>query len=177
MADLIHFVPVKFLLPGWPSNVLGVPAQIDSIGLPEFETTALGSELLVAKGTLQILESIEFDLPLITGLSLAWLSTGDYTEFQFEFGYFGDRFDVTLSNLSVALRVSTELFERMEKLDGNYVEAPPDPVTGEPPPIEIAINGAEVSFNSDGEFAFTFADGAPALTIQPFMIGDTGIII
>jgi len=177
MADLNRFVPIRFLLPGWPSTILAVPPQFDSIGLPEFETTALGPNLLHINGTLQILETIEFDLPLIPGLFLALLNAGDYTEFQFEFAYSGDFFNVKFINLSASLRLQTELFKRMEDTGNGFVEAPPDPVTGEPQPVEILIEGADLSVNSDGEFTFTFAEGAPALTIQPFMIGDTGVII
>ena len=81
MSDLTRFVPVRFLLPGCPSSILGVPPQLDSIGVPDFEATALGEDLLEANGTLQILETIEFDLPLIPGVSLALLDAGGWTEF------------------------------------------------------------------------------------------------
>ncbi|MES2732251.1 MAG: hypothetical protein V4714_10895 [Bacteroidota bacterium] len=175
MAELTYFVPIRLLLPGWPSNFLGVPPQLDSIGLPDFETTGLGPSLLVVNGTIQILETIEFELPLIPGLSLALLSAGDYTEFAFKLGYYGDRFDLTLSNLSVAIRVSSALFKRMEATAGGYVEAPPDPITGQPLPIEVAIEGTEIALTSEGQF--TFAPGTSALTIQPFMVGESGIIV
>ncbi|MCF6154504.1 MAG: hypothetical protein E3K36_04465 [Candidatus Brocadia sp.] len=177
MSDLTQFVPIRLILSGWPTNILAIPPQIDQIGLADFEATSSGHSSLVASGTLQILVDIEADLPLIPGLSLAVLNNGDFTEFGFEIEYLGDWFAVALQSLSAALRFQTGLLKRMEATADGFVEAPPDPETEEPQPVEILMEGADLSVNSDGDFAFTFAEGAPALAIQPFMIGDTGVII
>ena len=65
----------------------------------------------------------------------------------------------------------------MEADGDSFVEAPSDPLTGAPPPVEITLEGVDVSVNSNGEFKFTFADTAPAMTIPPFMVGESGIVI
>lgn len=177
MSDLNKFVPIRFIVPGWPTNILAIPPQIDLIGLSNFESSAVGPTTLIASGTIQILVDIEADLPLIPGLSIAVLNNGDFTEFGFEIEFSGDWFSVALKSLSAGIRFQTDLLKRMEATADGFVEAQPDPETGEPQLIEILVESADLSVNSDGEFSFTFAEGAPALTIQPFMIGDTGVII
>ena len=177
MSDLYKFVPIRFIIPGWPTNILAIPSQIDLIGLSNFESSAVGSTTLVASGTLQIVKDIESDLPLVPGLSVVLLNNGDFTEVDFEIEFLSDWFCVTLKSLSAGIRLQTDLLKRMEATADGFVEAPPDPDTGEPQPVELLIEGADLAVNSEGQFTFTFADGAPALTIQPFMIADTGVIV
>lgn len=177
MSDLNLFVPIRLVMPGWPTSILAIPLQIDLIGLSNFETSSAGPTTFVATGTLQILRDIEADLPLIPGLSLVAFNNGDFTELDFEIEFVADWFSVALKSLSAGLRFQTDLLKRMEATADGFVEAPPDPETGQPQPVEVLIDGADVTANSNGEFAFTFAAGAPALTIQPCMIGETGIII
>jgi len=177
MADLNQFVALRLVLPGWPTNILTIPPQIDCVGLADFEATSSGSSSLMATGTLQIIDDITMDLPLIPGLSLALFNNSDFTEFDFELEYLTDSFSVSLKSLSVSLRIQTDLLKRMEKVGDGFVEVPADPLTGEPQPVEIMLEGADLSVNSNGEFTFIAADETLALTLLPFMIAESGVIV
>src|SRR4249919_3632790 len=96
MSELSKFLPLRLILPGWPTSIMAIPPQIDQIGLAEFKATSISYSSLIASGTLQILQEIVIDLPLIPGLSLAMLNKGDFTEFGFDLEYFGYRFNVVL---------------------------------------------------------------------------------
>jgi hypothetical protein len=175
--SLNDFFPVKFYLPGWPTDIIGYPEQLDSVGIYNLSMPILSADALLASGTVQILQDITFDLPLISGLSVALLSHGDITEFGFEVELHEGVFSLSLFALSAAIRFESGLLKRMKPVAGGFVEESPDPITGEPQPIEISIEGADLSFNSAGEFTFSFAGGAPVFSIQPFMIGDSGIVV
>jgi hypothetical protein len=177
MADLTQFVAIRLVLPGWPTSVIGIPPMIDSIGLAGFETTSSGTSSFSANGTVQIIEEIAMDLPLIPGLSFVLLNHSGFTEISFEIDYLPDYFSVALTSISAGIRFQTGLLKRMEAVGDSFVEASPDPVTGEPQPVEISMEGASIAVNSNGEFTFTFADEFTALTIQPFMIGNSGVVV
>ena len=171
------FFPIKFYLPGWPTDIIGYPEQLDSVGIYNLDMPILSAGQVLASGTIQILGDITFDVPLIPGLSVALLNQGDITEFSFEVELREEEFSLSLFALSAAIRFESSLLKRMKPIAGGFEEESPDPVTGEPQPIEVSIEGADLSFNSNGEFTFSFADGAPAFSIQPFMIGDSGIVV
>ena len=177
MAELNQFVALRLVLPGWPTHLISIPPQIDHIGLAEFETTSSGTSSLNASGTLLIIDEIIFDIALIPGISVALLNNGEYTEINFEFEFENEWFTGTLKTLSATLRIQSDLLKRMEKSGADYIEAPPNLETGEPQPVEITLEGPDVSLNSYGEFTITFPEGPPELTIQPFMIGNSGIVV
>lgn len=177
MAQLTDFVAIRLILPGWPTGILAIPPLIDNIGLARLETTTSGFDAISANGTLQIINEISMDMPLIPGLSLALLNESNFTEIEFDIEYFSDYFGLTLLSLSAALRVDSKLLKRMENVNGTFIEVPPDPLTGDTLPVEIQVDGASLSINSNADFSFTFSESAPALTILPFMIGDSGVIV
>ena len=177
MAFPEKFVPIKFYLPGWPTDLISYPEDLDLVGARDLLVPIATSEHVFASGVLQLLGEIEADLPLIPGLSIAIVSAGDITEIPLEFRLENGDFELSLVDLSAELRFQTGLLKRMEAIPGGFQEAPPDPLSGEPQPIEISIDGTDLTFNSKGEFSFISSAGAPALTIQPFMIGDTGVVV
>ena len=111
-------------------------------------------------------------MPLIPGLSVALLNQGDITEFSFEVELREEEFSLSLFALSAAIRFESSLLKRMKPVAGGFEEESPDPVTGEPQPIEVSIEGADLSFNSNGEFTFSFADGASS--VQHSAVHDRG---
>jgi hypothetical protein len=177
MAELTDFVALRLVLPGWPTNIVSIPPLIDYVGLAELDVSSSGISSLHATGTIQIIDEISMDLPLIPGCALVLFNNGEFTEFEFEIEYVEDWFSVSLLSLSVGIRFQSSLLKRMEKVGNIYVEVPDDPITGEPAPVEVAMDGIDISVNANGEVAFTFQDGAPALTMLPFMIGDSGVIV
>jgi len=171
------FSPIKFYLTGWPTDIIAYPDQLDFVEVGNVLVLDYSIDLTRVSGAIRIRKEISFDLPLIPGLSVALLNSGDYTEFGFDFELRNIDFELSLAALSAALRFESSLLKRMRLVVNSFEEEPPDPVTGARQPIEVSMDGADLSFNSKGEFTFTFTAGAPALTIQPFMIGDTGAIV
>ena len=177
MSDLNKFVPIRLILPGWPTSLVSIPNEIDQIGLAEFDVTSSGASNVAGGGVVQILTEIEFDLPLIPGLSLAFFNNGDFTEIEFDIEFSLTWLALTLPSISAALRIQSDILKRQVQVGDKFEDAPADPITGEPLPVEIVIEDAGVTFNSNGEFGFTFEEGAPTLTIPPFMVGDSGVIV
>jgi hypothetical protein len=177
MSTLSDFVPLRLVLPGWPTSLIALPELIDQIGLADFTPATLGESSISGSGTLQILTEIEAHLPAIPGLSLALLNSGDLSEISFDIAYEDEGFALNLYALSAALRFQTDLLKRMEADGAGFVEAPPDPETGLPQPVEIVLSAADLNVLSGGDFTVSFAEGAPTLTVSPFMIGDTGVIV
>lgn len=169
MADVISFQPIRKVLSFWPEDVFALPAAVDSIGLSDV-TVEFSSGLSVScTGTIIILAEIEFALPLIPGLSVAFMSSDGLTQIPFSFASCGSEFEVGISELSAELRIESSLLKCVEGSAGNWEE-----IEG---PVTIAISGAELTVNDSGEIAFTFDSSAPELSISPFMIGNTGVVI
>ncbi len=174
-----NFVPAKFYLPGWPTDIIAYSDALDLVGLRDFYAPTLQPNNVFAKGIVQILGEIAFDLPLLPGLSIVILPGDDpnLTEIPFSFLFEAGRFDLNLTGLGAALRIQSNLLQRVERVDGSY-EPLLDPQTQMPVPLDITLTGGNLLFNSDGEFAFTVADGsAPTFAIESFMIGDTGLVL
>ena len=144
------FFPIKFYLPGWPTDIIGYPEQLDSVGIYNLDMPILSAGQVLASGTIQILRDITFDVPLIPGLSVALLNQGDITEFSFKVELREEEFSLSLFALSAAIAFKFSLLKRMKPVAGGFEEESPDPVTGEPQPIEVSIEGADLSFNSNG---------------------------
>jgi hypothetical protein len=173
-----NFIPVKFFLPGWPTDIIGYPAALDLVGVRDFEVPALYPDYVDASGTLQLLGEIAADLPLIPGLSIVLmedLNGGGLTEIPFSFQLVKGVFELDLSPLSAALRVQSSLLKRVELSADGYVPVI-DPVTQEPIPLDVGMQSGSLLVNSAGEFTFSLDTGIPVMTIDPFMIGDTGIV-
>src|SRR6187402_2554010 len=137
MAELTDFVALRLVLPGWPTNIISIPPLIDYVGLAELEVSSSGISSFHATGTIQIIDEISMDLPLIPGCSLVFFNNGEFTEFGFEIEYVEDWFSVSLLSLSVGICFQSSLLKRMEKVGNIYVEVPNDPITGEPAPVEV----------------------------------------
>ena len=155
MASISDFTPIKYYLTGWPIDIIDYPSQLDAVGVDHINFGIFDASRTVADGTILILKEISFDLPGIPGLSIALMSTDDITEIGFEFDLSIDSFYLTLNGLSIAIRFNTELLIRMEETSDGFKEAPPDPISGLPQPIEILIENVGLTFNSKGEFTFS----------------------
>jgi len=143
------FFPFKFYLPGWPTDIIGYPEQLDSVGIYNLNMPILGTGQVLAGGTILILEEIIFDVPLIPGLSVALLNHSDITEFNFEIELSEEGFNLSLFALFSAIRFESGLLKWMRAVAGGFEEESPDPVTGEPQPIEVSIEGVDLSFSGN----------------------------
>ena len=154
MATIYDFVSVKFYLPGWPVNIRGYPEQLDAVGVSNLTSYSNTLTQANASGSIMILTEIVFDLPLIQGLSISLLNHDGITEFEFTLDMHNGRVDLILFELTAAFRIQTDLLKRMEPTSNGFIEAPPDPITGEPLPVEVILDGVDLMFNADGEFSF-----------------------
>ncbi|HVK94973.1 MAG TPA: hypothetical protein VM571_09630 [Noviherbaspirillum sp.] len=176
MADITDFIPLEFALPAWPDDILPTLSVTSSIGLANVELSDISGTYFSATGQVLILEEIVFSIGPIPGLSIALLHAADLTTFGFAFTYLDGDFRLSLTDLSAALIIETNLLKRVENQGGEWVQLT-DSVTGEPEPVEISLGGAALSVDQAGQFSFTFESGAPELEITPFMIGDTGVVV
>lgn len=170
-----EFVPIKFYLPGWPADIIEYPEKLGEVGARDIEVATFSAEEIVTSGVIQILDEIEAPLPLIPGLSVVLLSADDLTEIPFEFELLDGVFTLSLTSLGGALRVRSSLLQRVE-LNGNDYIPLLDAASGDPLPVDVIMESGDLTVNSAGEFTFAVASGAPSLSIEPFMIGSTGIV-
>ena len=175
MTATYNFVPIKYFLPGWPIDIIGYPEQLDAVGISEITVSSLTLSNVYSDGVIKILSDLDFDLPLIPGLSIKIYSDGQAIEVSYHIEVNYEYFYLSLSGISASINIQSALLKRMEPTSDGFIEAPPDPVTGEPQPVEVILEDIDLTFNSDGEFSFP--PGPPELTIQPFMIGNSGIVV
>jgi hypothetical protein len=82
---------------------------------------------------------------------------------------------LTLDDISLVLRFPTDWFKPMQATGGTFVEKrAPD---GSPLPYEISLTGIALSLDLGHNVEVAAAPGAPDLFADPFMIGDTGIVV
>ena len=122
------FFPIKFYLPGWPTDIIGYPEQLDSVGIYNLDMPILSAGQVLASGTIQILGDITFDVPLIPGLSVALLNQGDITEFSFKVELREEEFSLSLFALSAAIRFESSLLKRMNLSPGVSKKSLPIPL-------------------------------------------------
>jgi hypothetical protein len=168
----------------WPQDLLPLPNLdvLDSVWIaPSTLTSDEQQEKLTFETTLLFEQALRVDLGFVVGLSLILGEVDLFTPVHLRMTLSDvidpdpETYAIEIGPLPVTLFMAGDLFKRMEDTPDGFVEAPPDPDTGEPQPMEVLIGGAEFSVNSNSEF--TFAVGSSDLVIQPFMIGHTGVII
>ncbi len=131
MGTIQDFIPARFTLSSWPSDIVAMPSAFDSIGIANLGFSNFTGAYFVATGSLQWLKEIAFDLPLIPGVSVALLSSGGITEVDFECTYSFGEFSVCLTDLSASLRIESTLLKKVELSGDEWVVAV-DGTTGGP---------------------------------------------
>lgn len=183
----IYFVTLRTQIAAfWPQDILPLPNLdlLDKIWLaPSMFVEDEQTENLVFETTVIFEEALSADFGFVAGLSLI-LGTADLATPVPLSVTISDILDpdpepylIEIGPVPITLLVATDLLKRMEATAGGFTEAPPDSVTGEPQPVEIVLGGPVCTFSSNGEFTFALDAGAPGVTISPFMIGDSGVVI
>jgi hypothetical protein len=157
------FAPLSQVLPYWPTDVFGLPEFLDEIGVQNFELE-LGEVSLSMSGTLLWLSEISFDIPGLEGTSVALLSDHDFTAIPFQLDLIPS-FLLTLTNLSVSFRFSSDLLRSVRQEDGKWVENRDS--TGQLKPAELRFDGIGLSADLDGDLNLLMPAGAPVGHLTP----------
>jgi len=182
----IYFVTLRTQIAAyWPQDILPLPSldALDKVWIaPSMFTDDEQNEKLIYETTLLFEQALGVDFGFVAGLSMI-LGTADLTTPIPLSVTISDILDpdpepfvIEVGPVPITLLVAIDLLKRMEVAADGFVESPPDPVTGEPQPVEIILGGPRCTFASNGQIDFAL-DEAAAVAISPFMIGDSGVVV
>ena len=172
MTEPFGFVSLSLALPYWPGDLVGEPAYLDEVGVRDFEideTTGLD-----VTGTLLWLRELAFDLSLVDGLALAFLSSNGGTAVPFELDIEPEP-ELRLPSLPIALRFKGDLLRPVKLQDGIWV--PDMDAAGRRKQAEIRFGGVGLSIDGEGEVELIMPAGAPVIGLAPVEIGQTGLVL
>ena len=166
------FAPLSRILPYWPKELFGDPGGLlDEIGVTDFSIVS-DDNILEFAGTAAWLDEIEFTLPALDAVSIAFLSTGGFTQAQFQVQV-EPSFQLTLVDLKAALRLKAVFLRPVQKdSGGNWV--PRVDQQGQPVPAEITISGVSLVVSAEGDVTTT---GTLAVALPALEFGDSGIVL
>src|SRR5262245_66394010 len=116
--ERLGFAPLSQVLPFWPSDILGQPEFLDEIGVRDFDVQE-GDNLLIASGHLLWFREIAFDLPLLSGFSLALLNESGFTVVPFQIDVL-PQVRLRIPEITITLRVETDLLRRVERVEEKW---------------------------------------------------------
>jgi hypothetical protein len=167
------FVPLSRSLPFWPGDLLGQPELLEEIGVRDFHIQE-DVNLLRMSGTLLWFREIAFELPLLSGFSVALLNENGHTAVPFEIDV-RPEFAIRFPSLRMSLRLQTEFLRSVRQERGRWI--PVHDVHGNPRPPELRFDGVGVGFDLHGNIEILMPAGAPQIGFGPVKIGDTGIVL
>jgi hypothetical protein len=166
------FAPLSYTLPYWPEHLFGHPDFLDRVGISEFKIASAPGSLSMS-GKLALLDPIETRLPALDGVTVAFFpdASGMIADIPLTVDL-APQFAVSLDDLEVELRVQSDLLQAVKLQGADWV-----PLTGaqnQPKPVAVNVSGASVKVSADGDIDFI---GTPTITMTPFAIGDSGIVV
>lgn len=170
---MFSFAPLSRTLSPWPSQLLGSPGGLlDEIGVTEFRMELDDPATLAFSGTLAWLEEIELKVPGLDAVSVALLSTQGFTQVPFNL-ILAPEFRLAFPDLTATLRIRSPLLRRVKLQGAEWIV---DTGVGtDPAPVEIELQNVGVAVTSDGDISLS--TGQAALSLSPFEIGSTGLIV
>ncbi|MEN3370988.1 MAG: hypothetical protein V7609_3131 [Verrucomicrobiota bacterium] len=169
---MFAFAPITQTLPKLVTKFVKNVKLLDEIGYTDFDVVSDDVGTLETNGKIAWLREIEFDLPGLDFASVALLSGNGMTEVAFSHRRRPD-FEFRLFNLDAALRLKTDLLQRVrQNNDGKWI--PELDAKGAPKPAEIVVSGAEVVMTADSDISII---GAPTMTLPAVALGETGIVL
>ena len=160
------WVPVPRFVPSWPSGVLTAP-PLDDVGVVAFTNSSTDGALTVSC-TLAFAADLAFGLPGVDGVELLLLSDGEDTRVTAE-AVISTDLTVSLSDLKASVRFPGGFLTPVMRADPS---SPWQPIVGAELVATFDVGVATV----DGGGRITL-EPEPALSLDPFMVGDTGIVI
>lgn len=165
------FAPLSRTLPHWPAQLFGDSGGLlDDIGVTEFAVQHDDTSFAIS-GKLGWLRELDFKAPGFDALSISILSGGEFTEMAFSIAVLPS-LALTIPSLNAALRLRSPFLRPMKPQSGKWV--PDNDTNGDPNPLEIELSGVSAAVTAEGDISVV---GAPSLSLTPFEIGTTGIII
>jgi len=177
-----EFIPLSYVIRDWPDDIIAMPAVLDDVGVSSLTVSTQSDSQFVVQGNLLVDQVVAFEVAFIPGLSIALLYNGTLTEFEFALAYVRGRFYLDLKGLGGSLIFDSGLLRSVDAAGTDphgetiYIDKV-DPITGDPVPLQVDFAGVDLSLDSSGNFDFTFAAGAPTLSVPAFTVGGTGIVV
>ena len=165
------WIPVSRWVTSWPAGAVEAPA-LDDVGIVDFENSATDGAL-AASCTLAFATDLAFAVPGVDGLELLLLADGGEARVTVE-AVLSSQLTVSLLELSAGLRLASDLLRPVAR---SSPAAPWEPVLagdGSPAPLEAAFGADRVTVDGEGRLVI---EPAPAIGLDPFTIGDTGIVV
>jgi YVTN family beta-propeller protein len=171
--NLSEFVSLSDTLPYWPTQLFSEPDFLDEIGVAHCSLVD-SKNALTFNGTLIWVREIVAGVPGLEGLSIALLSTGGHTEVPFEIDLVPD-IGVRLTQITFSFRFTSELLKPVQLQNGKWVVQ--HDAQGNVEPAEIVLGGVGLNIDSGGDFKLLMPSGAPALSLGPTQIGESGLVV
>jgi YVTN family beta-propeller protein len=172
------FAPLSQLIP-WPDALRplqGAGGALDKVGLIDFKIDEAAGGWSVLDATLGFVQEVSFGIPGLSGFSVVLGADSAAAISQFELQVpLRTPLSFTLANVSTTLRIQKDFLARVEKdQSGNWVASVDK--DGSRLPFEIKFSGLDLTIDGDGDIDLHFAS-VPTITLDPFMIGTSGIVI
>lgn len=163
-----YFLPLRKIIPIWPNDIIssGDNSILDKIGVDDFDID-FSKDGVVIEGTIIITEQLSFEMPAIDGVSIAILANGNLTSLSFSFEMDIDTFHLRIIDSNISIRIRSDLLKPM-KAEGNKF-VPDDKAKF----VELNFTPTINVNNREG----IFFENTPSLSFQPFMVGNTNVII
>ena len=170
---MFAFAPLRRTLRPLPA-ALADPGSglLDEIGVTDLQLAQDDPGQLRFTGTLAWMEEIELKVPGLDTVSLALLSTSGFTQIPFDLTLAPDP-KLSLTNLNATLRLRLAFLRRVKPSGSGWV--PDLDSGGKPKPVEIELSGVQATATAEGDVSVTTS--GIGLTLSPFEIGTTGLIV
>ena len=165
------WIPVSRWVPAWPSGLFAAP-PLDDVGIVDFQTSA-SADALAITCTLAFATDIVFGMPGVDGVELLLLSDGDDTRLTAE-AIVGTGFTLNLRDLRASVRFASGLLRPVSRDDPSAPWVPVIGTDGSVSPLSATFEVALATVDSEGRVVLS---PDPVLSLDPFMIGDTGIVV
>lgn len=176
MTSADYTLPLTEILPIWPSDrfpIAGGDERLAAVSVTDFDVREKLAQTVVQL-TVKLAEELVFQVPGLTGVELVLGGDGQATAVRVEIDV-EEPFEARLVDLSLAVRFAASLLKPMKRdAKGDYVED--RNAAGKLRPCEIALK-ATVKVDAEGNLSLVFPGGAPAISLKPAMIGESGIVI
>ena len=166
----LSFIPASLLLEDigvWPADVgelEGGLSVLDRIGIRDVSITESAAQTTAAL-TLVFRDELAFTIPGLSDISLVLGGVGENSEFRIELDL-REPVSLRLVDVSFALRFASSMLRPVRPVNEHFEFDP----SGRP--VQIAVTATIIVDNSGLR-----VEGMDEITLDPFMIGETGIVI
>ena len=165
------WIPVQRWVASWPAGQLVAP-PLEDVAIVDFDVHQ-SSGAITTTFTLAFAADLAFTLPGVDGLELLLLSDGEQTRLSAD-AVLGTTFVLNFHDLRASLRFSGELLRPVTRDDPSAPWEPKVENDGSPSSLVATFDVGLATVDADGRVVI---EPAPTLSMDPFMIGETGIVL